>query len=91
MIVMRGGRVATAYAVRDGLSIFSTLRRRLDVSAWRFGADDYLGALRDGRNGIALTGRPTDSPWDGALSAAMSEAGVAVFEEQVVERLLDDL
>ena len=74
-----------------GLSIFSTLRRRLDVSPWRFGADDYLAAVRGGRGGIALLGRPTESPWDGALAPAMSEAGVAVFEEQVVDRLLEDL
>ncbi len=74
-----------------GLSIFSTLRRRLEVSPWRFGADDYRSAVRDGGGGIALAGRPTESPWDSALAPAMAESGVAVFEEQVVDRLLEDL
>ena len=74
-----------------GLSIFSTLRRRLDLSAWRFGADDYQAALGDGRGGIPLVGRPMESSWDAALAPAMSEAGVAVFEEQVIDRLLEDL
>src|SRR5664280_349837 len=74
-----------------GLSIFSTLRRRLDISAWRFGADDYRAALGDGRGGIPLVGRPMESSWDAALAPAMAEAGVAVFEEQVIDRLLEDL
>ena len=74
-----------------GLSIFSTLRRRLPILPWQFGADDYGAAVRRGRGGIALTGRPTQSPWDSALAPAMAEAGVAVFEEQVIDELLDDL
>ncbi len=74
-----------------GLSIFSTLRRRLEVSPWQFGADDYRSVVRDGGGGVPLTGRRTESPWDSALAPTMAESGVAVFEEQVVDRLLEDL
>ncbi len=74
-----------------GLSIFTTLRRRFEVSPWRFGASDYGAALAEGRGSIALAGRPVESSWDPPLATAMSHAGVAVFEEQVVDRLLGDL
>jgi uncharacterized protein (TIGR02679 family) len=74
-----------------GLSIFTTLRRRFEVLPWRFGVVDYEEALDAGRGGIALAGRPVESSWDPPLAAAMSRAGVAVFEEQVVDRLLGDL
>jgi hypothetical protein len=47
--------------------------------------------VRDGGGGIPLTGRRTESPWDSALAPTMAESGVAVFEEQVVARLLEDL
>jgi hypothetical protein len=40
---------------------------------------------------VALTGRAAASPWDAGLAPAMARAGVAVYEEQVVEELLDDL
>ena len=33
----------------------------------------------------------TSSPWDGELALAMREAGVAVYEEQVVSDLLADM
>lgn len=74
-----------------GLSIFAALRRRLDVSPWRFGADDYRAAVNEGRGGRALQGRQVASPWDEALAPAMAQAGIAVFEEQVIDQLLEDL
>lgn len=74
-----------------GLSIFSTLRRRLPVAARRFGASDYRGALEGEGGGMPLAGRPVEATWDAGLTPAMTEVGVAVFEEQVVEQLLGDL
>ena len=74
-----------------GLSIFTTLRRRFEISPWRFGAGDYEAAVSEGRGGIALAGRPVESSWDPPLAVAMSRAAVAVFEEQVVDQLLGDL
>jgi hypothetical protein len=33
----------------------------------------------------------TSSPWDAELAPAMQEAGVAIYEEQVISDLLADL
>lgn len=41
--------------------------------------------------GASLVARPTPSPWDADLAAAMAGAGVAVYEEQVIDVLLADL
>ena len=38
-----------------------------------------------------LTGRPTESPWDPALAEAMTQLGVSIHEEALIENLLPDL
>ena len=40
---------------------------------------------------VPLFGRTTTSPWDVDLAPTMADAGVAVYEEQVLDQLLDDL
>jgi uncharacterized protein (TIGR02679 family) len=75
-----------------GLAIAGVLARKLPAAKpWRFRAPDYRRALARGLGTVALSGRMTSSPWDGELALAMREAGVAVYEEQVVSDLLADM
>jgi len=53
-------------------------------------ADTHAFTGRPSRT-IVLSGRHTASSWDAELAPAMEDAGVAVYEEQVVDDLLDDL
>lgn len=74
-----------------GLAIARVLARAVEVTPWRYGAADYCRAVEAGMGTVELAGKPVDSPWDPALAPAMAAAGVAVYEEQVVGALLDDL
>lgn len=75
-----------------GIAIAGIVDRKLPLThPWRFGAPDYERALTNSPVDMPLTGRPQPSPWDPALSQAMSRAGVAIYEEQVLDTLLDDL
>jgi uncharacterized protein (TIGR02679 family) len=76
-----------------GLRIAAAMVVDLDVTPWRMGAGDYLAALEGPRRGerARLRGTPADSPWDPDLAAAMRERGLVVYEEDVLEQLLDDL
>jgi uncharacterized protein (TIGR02679 family) len=88
------GRVVAYHGDFDwsGLTIASVLARKVPVARpWRFTTADYRGALGAGFGAVPLTGRATESPWDEDLAPAMAEAGVAVYEEQVLAGLLDDL
>lgn len=76
----------------SGLTIATVLARKVPVARpWRFTTADYCGAVGAGFGTVPLTGRATESPWDEDLAPAMAEAGVAVYEEQVLAGLLDDL
>lgn len=57
------------------------------IQPWRFRAEDYLASGGE----QPLKGDPTATPWDPSLEAAMCEKGVAVYEEQVLDTLLQDL
>jgi uncharacterized protein (TIGR02679 family) len=75
-----------------GLAIAGVLFRKVPAArAWRFGAADYRDAVRRGFGTVPLTGLATSSSWDPDLQAAMIEAGVAVYEEQLVAALINDL
>jgi len=75
-----------------GLTIAAVLARKVLVARpWRFTAADYRAAVGAGLGSVPLTGRTSESPWDEELAPAMAEAGVAVYEEQVLAGLLDDL
>ena len=67
-----------------GVEICAWLVERCGVRPWLMTVEDYLGAPGGG----ALSGRPVATPWEPALAAAMESRGLAVHEEQVVERLL---
>lgn len=70
-----------------GIQIGNLIRRRHGAVPWRFDARSY--ALH--RGGRELTGSPVAAAWDAELMPAMSLAGRAVHEEQVLDELLSDL
>lgn len=74
-----------------GIRIGRLLHRRPGVVAWRFGAVDYLAALETVERTIPLTAPVDDAPWDPDLSEVMSARQRAVFEEQLLDVLLEDL
>ena len=75
-----------------GLAIAAVLARKIAVSQpWRFGAVDYRRAVHRGLGTVALSGRPASSPWDTDLAPVMERLGFAVYEEQVLDDLLEDV
>lgn len=75
----------------DGLRIGASIIGRYGGSGWRFDADHYRVAAR--RGGTALADRTwvPETPWSPGLPDAMTEHGVAVYEEQVLDDILADL
>ena len=68
------------------------LARKVPTAApWQYSAEDYRRALRAGLGTVALRGHPATSPWNEDLGQAMAVEGVAVYEEQVIDDLFDDL
>jgi uncharacterized protein (TIGR02679 family) len=75
-----------------GLAIAAVFARKVPATtAWRYGVLDYRAAVQRGLGTVALAGRTAASPWDEDLAPAMEASGVAVYEEQVLDTLLDDL
>lgn len=75
-----------------GLAIAGVLARKIpSVEPWLYRTDDYRQAVGRGLGTVPLSGATVASPWDPALAPSMQEAGVAVYEEQVIGALLDDL
>jgi len=91
--LVRGGARVVYHGDFDwrGLGIARVVARAVGAEPWRYAAVDYRRALGAGKGSVALAGTPADSPWDPALAPAMSEAGVAIYEEQVIDELLADL
>lgn len=74
-----------------GLGIAAVLARKIpSVRPWRFATADYERAVQRGVGTVALSGRPSLSPWDPKLAAAMEAASVAVYEEKVLDDLMSD-
>ncbi|MWA02655.1 TIGR02679 family protein [Actinomadura sp. LD22] len=73
-----------------GVAIAAAVRDRVGSRPWRPWRYD-AAAYREAASGTALTGRPSPTPWDPALAAAMTERGVRVEEEQVLSDLVGDL
>ncbi|CAN5514794.1 hypothetical protein BH24ACT26_BH24ACT26_14320 [soil metagenome] len=76
-----------------GVRIFNQVRRKLghNVTPWRYGRDDYVHAL-DGLGAISkLESNPVETEWDPSLGEAMIDRGRTVFEEQVLDDLIQDL
>lgn len=75
-----------------GLTIATVIARKLPVATpWRYDAKDYERAIAAGLGTVELAGRPSPSPWDDELAPAMEAVGLAIYEEQVLSELLDDL
>jgi uncharacterized protein (TIGR02679 family) len=75
-----------------GLTIAGVVARKLPtVAPWRYRAVDYGRAVAAGVGTVDLAGQSSTSPWDPKLAPAMEAAGVAIYEEQVLGELLDDL
>lgn len=74
-----------------GLRIASTLLRRVPWHPWRYTAADYRSAVAAVPPASPLTGTPTTAAWDPDLPAALTELGVRIEEETVIDDLLADL
>jgi uncharacterized protein (TIGR02679 family) len=74
-----------------GLRIGTSLLAATDGRPWRFGAADYLEAVEQVEPRSPLNGSPAASPWDPDLAHAMADVGWTIYEEDVLEVLLDDL
>ncbi|MDL2077897.1 TIGR02679 family protein [Streptomyces sp. GXMU-J15] len=74
-----------------GLRIASALLRRVPWHPWRYTAADYRAAVAATPLAPPLTGTPTTAAWAPDLPAALTELGVRIEEETVLDDLLADL
>jgi uncharacterized protein (TIGR02679 family) len=88
---LRSARVLLAYHGDfdwPGIQIANAMIKRHSVMPWRMTAADYE---RAGPKSLLLQGAPVEASWDSHLTAAMTQSGHAVHEEQVIEELIADL
>ncbi|MEV6052034.1 TIGR02679 family protein [Streptomyces sp. NPDC052107] len=74
-----------------GLRIASALQCRVPWHPWRYTAADYRAAVAATPLARPLAGTPATAAWDPDLSAALTELGVRIEEETVLDYLLTDL
>ena len=75
-----------------GVRIGNHMQQAHGALPWRFSTHDYEAALATApRPGRHLRGAQTEALWDPALASAMRAAGLAIDEEAVAARLLEDL
>ncbi|WP_343999160.1 MULTISPECIES: TIGR02679 family protein [Streptomyces] len=74
-----------------GLRIATTLLHRVPWRPWRYTAADYRAAATATPLAPPLTGTPATAPWDHELCPALTELGVRIEEETVLDDLLADL
>ncbi|MGH2734051.1 MAG: TIGR02679 family protein [Actinomycetota bacterium] len=74
-----------------GLRIGNLLASRVGAAPWRLGASDYLEAVEALEVTVPLTGPPVEASWDRSLQEAMVARSAAVYEEQVIEAMLENL
>lgn len=74
-----------------GLRIATSVIERYRAVPWRFGRVDYLGAVERGRLPLGAPPTGSSASWSPCLVDAMTEADVAIHEEQVLDDLLADL
>ena len=72
----------------DGIRIGNTIVQRHGAVSWRFNASDYSKATLSDH---VLKGKAVSADWDAELAPRMSETGICVHEEQVLDELLSDL
>lgn len=85
------GSVCRQHADFDvaGLSITGWLAERAGTVPWLMTADDYRRATAIRRQRVPLETPLPATAWDPALAGAMTDAGVAVYEEEVRLTLLE--
>ncbi|MFD7812968.1 TIGR02679 family protein [Streptomyces sp. NPDC059785] len=74
-----------------GMRIATALGRGVAWRPWRYGAADYRAAVCKVAEPQELAGASAATPWDPALAVALTEHGVRVEEETVLDDLLADL
>jgi len=77
-----------------GVRIANALIAGLGAHPWRLSAADHQATLRRvplAADAPALAGTPVGAVWDPRLRPAMEAAGMALYEEQVLDALLGDL
>lgn len=74
-----------------GLRIARSLGAHVPWTPWRYTADDYRAAVREGQPSRRLKESPAESPWDPELSVVMAESGLALEEEAVADLLAADV
>ena len=72
-----------------GISIANALMGRFAMRPWQMSADELTTYAH--LPGKRLEGRPLEARWDSGLRDALEARGLALHEEQVIERLLWDL
>lgn len=72
-----------------GVRIANLLRSRVPWLPWRYDIDAYRAAAAAARR--PLEGRPVAALWDIGLAEVMSDIGLSIDEEVVLDDLLDDL
>lgn len=76
-----------------GIGIGNVVMRRWRARPWRYGVEDYLGAVDRTACGQrhALYSNVLEACWDAGLGPAMRGCAIAIAEEAVVETLMEDL
>ncbi len=70
-----------------GVAMANDALRRFGAVPWLMGVDDYLAAP----GSLTLAGPTVEASWDSELGPAMRSRGLAVHEEAMMERLIDEL
>lgn len=74
-----------------GIRVGNVLVQRFAAQPWRYGLSDYESAMARVSRKAELSGTRIDAQWEPGLSAALDRSHVAVYEEQVIATLLEDL
>jgi uncharacterized protein (TIGR02679 family) len=74
-----------------GIRIATGILRLPTASPWRYDTPSYLAAVERGLGTPLTTGTPAPTPWDPALAPALTQHGVRVEEEHLLDALLADL
>lgn len=74
----------------EGIRIAAHVIARTGALPWYMSTADYRLGVRELSSGPPV-GRVTEAPWDADLAGMLRETGIAVSEERVANRLLDEL
>jgi uncharacterized protein (TIGR02679 family) len=74
-----------------GMGITAWLSDHAGTVPWRMTSSEYLAVASARNDRPRLRGAVRKTPWDPDLAEAMNQEDVAVFEEEMVDRLLDGM